>query len=54
MLTGPAGTGKTTTVKVLAKGMGVDLVEWGEGVEERSIGSGLGKSRFIRASRFIT
>jgi cell cycle checkpoint protein len=42
LLTGPAGTGKTTTVKVLAKQLGIDVVEWSEGVEERSIGSGFG------------
>ena len=43
-MTGPAGTGKTTTVRVLTKHMGVELVEWGEGVEERTIGSGFGES----------
>ena len=42
LLTGPAGTGKTTSVKVIANEMGVDLVEWGEGVEEWSLGSGIG------------
>lgn len=36
--------GKTTTVRVLAKEMGVELVEWGEAVEESSLGNGIGKS----------
>ena len=44
LLTGPAGTGKTTTLRVLAQQMGIELVEWGEGVEEWSIGGGFGES----------
>jgi len=42
LLTGPAGIGKTTSIRVIAKQMGVDLVEWGEGVEEWSLGGGIG------------
>lgn len=44
LLSGPAGAGKATTVRVLAKDMGIDLMEWGEGAEEWSMGgSGIGK-----------
>ncbi|KAG8989069.1 Cell cycle checkpoint protein rad17, partial [Tulasnella sp. 427] len=38
-LTGPAGTGKTATVRVLAKEMGVELVEWRNGMDD-DFGSG--------------
>ncbi|ODN98425.1 cell cycle checkpoint protein [Cryptococcus wingfieldii CBS 7118] len=38
-LTGPAGAGKTTTLKLLAQQMDVDVDEWGEGVEEWGIGT---------------
>ncbi|WVQ78580.1 hypothetical protein IAT38_000666 [Cryptococcus sp. DSM 104549] len=41
LLTGPAGTGKTTTVRLLADQMGVDLVEWTDSVEEWSLGGGI-------------
>lgn len=51
LLTGPAGAGKATTVRVLAKEMGIDLVEWGEGVEERTIGVGIGMNPSSSASR---
>lgn len=43
LVTGPAGGGKTTTVKLLAEQMGVDIIEWGESVEEWSLGTGIGK-----------
>ncbi|KAG8998506.1 Cell cycle checkpoint protein rad17 [Tulasnella sp. 427] len=33
-LTGPAGTGKTATVRVLAKELGVELVEWRNGMDD--------------------
>jgi cell cycle checkpoint protein len=39
LVTGPPGIAKTTAVRVIAKEMGVDLVQWGEGVEEYSLGS---------------
>jgi hypothetical protein len=31
-------------VKVIAKEMGIDLLEWGEGADESTIGSGTGWS----------
>jgi cell cycle checkpoint protein len=31
-------------VRVLAKELNIDLVEWGEGVEERSLGGGFGEA----------
>jgi len=43
LLTGPAGGGKTTAIRVVAKELGIDLVEWGEGAEEWSLGGGIGK-----------
>ena len=43
LLTGPAGTGKTTVVRVLAEQMGIQIIEWGEGVEEGSVGRGFGQ-----------
>ena len=42
-MTGPAGGGKTTTIRVVAKEMGIELVEWGEGIEEWSLGGGIGQ-----------
>lgn len=41
-MTGPAGAGKTTTVRLLAEQMGVNIIEWGESVEEWSLGNGIG------------
>ncbi|KAJ3520257.1 hypothetical protein NM688_g9188 [Phlebia brevispora] len=35
VLTGPAGTGKTATVRVLAKELGFDIVEWKNSIDER-------------------
>ncbi|BEJ12354.1 hypothetical protein CspHIS471_0208140 [Cutaneotrichosporon sp. HIS471] len=48
LVTGPAGIGKTTTVQLLARSLGVDLVEWTDSVDERGLGgydveSGLNK-----------
>jgi len=34
-LTGPAGTAKTTTVRVLARELGFDILEWRNGMDER-------------------
>jgi cell cycle checkpoint protein len=42
-LSGPAGAGKTTTVRVVAKEMGVELMEWGEGADDAIVGAGVGK-----------
>lgn len=44
LMTGPAGAGKTTTVRLLAEQMEVDIIEWGESVEEWSLGNGIGTS----------
>jgi SpoVK/Ycf46/Vps4 family AAA+-type ATPase len=44
LLSGPAGAGKTTTVRVVAKEMGVELMEWGEGADDSIVGVGLGRS----------
>lgn len=46
-MTGPAGSGKTTTVRLLAEQMGVDIIEWGESVEEWSLGTGIGKLSYV-------
>jgi cell cycle checkpoint protein len=43
LLTGPAGVGKTTALKVLARALDVELIEWGDGVEEWSLGDGFSK-----------
>ncbi|ORX33735.1 Rad17 cell cycle checkpoint protein-domain-containing protein [Kockovaella imperatae] len=40
LLTGPAGAGKTTSFRVIAQEMGLDVVEWNEAIEERSLGGG--------------
>ena len=49
LLSGPAGAGKTTTVRVVAKEMGVELMEWGEGADDAIVGAGVGKSVHLRA-----
>jgi Holliday junction resolvasome RuvABC ATP-dependent DNA helicase subunit len=43
LLSGPAGAGKTTTVRVVAKEMCVELMEWGEGADDAIVGAGVGK-----------
>ncbi|KAG2142475.1 Rad17 cell cycle checkpoint protein-domain-containing protein [Suillus clintonianus] len=45
VLTGPAGTAKTTTVRVLAREMGFEIVEWRNSMSER------GPSAFIEDSK---
>lgn len=45
VLTGPAGTAKTTTVRVLAREMGFEIVEWRNSMSER------GLSTFIDSSK---
>ncbi|ORY20600.1 Rad17 cell cycle checkpoint protein-domain-containing protein [Naematelia encephala] len=55
LLTGPAGTGKTTTVRLLAHEMSLELAEWEEGQEERSIGSGIEReSSMSKMSSFLS
>jgi len=48
LLSGPAGAGKTTTVRVVAKEMGVELMEWGEGADDAIVGAGVGEFFHIR------
>jgi len=43
LLSGPAGAGKTSTVRVVAKEMGVELMEWGEGADDSIVGAGVGE-----------
>ncbi|WRT67333.1 uncharacterized protein IL334_004303 [Kwoniella shivajii] len=51
-LTGPAGTGKTTTMRLLCESLGVEVMEWGEGVKEWSLGGGIDRESSI--SKFNT
>lgn len=44
VLSGPAGVGKTTTLKLIAKELNVEVVEWEEGAEEWSMGGQIGTS----------
>ena len=54
-MTGPAGVGKTTTLKVLARELDIDLIEWGDGVEEWSIGDGISReSAASKLSSFLS
>jgi len=48
LLSGPAGAGKTTTVRVVAKEMGVELMEWGEGADDAIVGAGIGNFADLR------
>lgn len=43
VLSGPAGAGKTTTLKVVAEEMNVQVVEWEEGAEEWNMAGQIGK-----------
>jgi cell cycle checkpoint protein len=43
LLTGPAGAGKSTSVKVIAKELGVEIVEWNEGFEEWGFSGDVGE-----------
>jgi hypothetical protein len=52
-LTGPAGAGKTTSVRLIAMEMGIDVIEWGEGVEEYSLGGGGGFGELLEDSACI-
>lgn len=44
VLSGPAGVGKTTTLKVVANELGVEVVEWEEGAEEWSLTGNIGET----------
>jgi cell cycle checkpoint protein len=52
-MSGPAGVGKTTTLRVVAEEMGIDLVEWGEGIEEWALGGGFGESTWSCAALML-
>jgi cell cycle checkpoint protein len=43
LLTGPAGVGKSTSVRAIAGEMGVEVVEWNEGFEDWGFGGDVGK-----------
>lgn len=45
LLTGPAGSGKTVSLQVIAQEMDIELVEWAEGFGDWSKGSDAGRSR---------
>ncbi|WWC89761.1 uncharacterized protein L201_004687 [Kwoniella dendrophila CBS 6074] len=54
-LSGPAGTGKTTTVRLLCQTLGVEIMEWGESVEEWSLGGGIDReSSMSKFTSFIS
>ncbi|WVW82874.1 hypothetical protein I302_104886 [Kwoniella bestiolae CBS 10118] len=54
-LSGPAGVGKTTTMRLLCQSLGVEIMEWGESVEERSLGGGIDRESSIsKFSSFIS
>jgi putative ribosome biogenesis GTPase RsgA len=43
LLTGPAGVGKSTSVRAIAGEMGVEVVEWNEGFEDWGFRGDVGK-----------
>ncbi|KAK6903145.1 hypothetical protein I203_108408 [Kwoniella mangroviensis CBS 8507] len=54
-LSGPAGVGKTTTVRLFCQSLGVEIMEWGESVEEWSLGGGIDRESSIsKFSSFIS
>ncbi|WWC60908.1 uncharacterized protein I303_103484 [Kwoniella dejecticola CBS 10117] len=46
-LSGPAGVGKATTARLLCASLGVEIMEWGESVEEWSLGGGIDRESAI-------
>lgn len=44
LLTGPAGAGKSTSVRIIAEEMGVEVLEWSEGFEEWGFRGDVGRS----------
>ena len=43
VLTGPAGAAKTTTLRVLSKEMGFDILEWQNSIDDTFMDDGMGE-----------
>ncbi|CAK9784093.1 hypothetical protein CC85DRAFT_268159 [Cutaneotrichosporon oleaginosum] len=54
LVTGPAGIGKTTTVRLLARSLGVDLVEWTDSVDERGLGGSDVESSLNKLTSYLS
>ncbi|GMK55142.1 hypothetical protein CspeluHIS016_0201980 [Cutaneotrichosporon spelunceum] len=54
LVTGPAGIGKTTTVRLLARTLGIDLVEWADSVDERGLGGYDVESNLNKLTSFLS
>lgn len=49
-MTGPAGTGKTSTLRVLAREMDFEIVEWKNSIGEASTSYSMSLSSHLKAS----